>query len=389
MRDSARLFYEIYGTSPTLRGFAPGRVNLIGEHTDYNGGCVFPCALHLGIEGAARARTDRVLRFFSESFPDGGVREYSLDCLEPDGSWTDYPKSVLRTFAAMGYLPPHGADFAFTGDLPDGAGLSSSAALEVLTGLLLRGLYGFSVTAQELAVFGQFAENRFIGVNCGIMDQFASAMGRAGHAMLLDSNTLAYRYAPVPPEASLVIINSGVKHSLASSAYNDRRRSCETALAQLSTAIRVSALCALTPEEFEAHCRLITDPVCRRRARHAVYEHRRTLNAADALSRGDLNAFGALMKESHRSLRDDYEVSCAELDFLAETAWQCEGVFGARMTGGGFGGCTVNLVRQECTDRFITAVQTAYRQQFGKEAAAYVARIGDGAHSLPIQTDKR
>ena len=380
MRDSARLFNEIYGTSPTLRGFAPGRVNLIGEHTDYNGGCVFPCALHLGIEGAARARTDRVLRFFSESFPDGGVREYSLDCLEPDGSWTDYPKSVLRTFAAMGYQPPHGADFAFTGDLPDGAGLSSSAALEVLTGLLLRGLYGFSVTAQELAVFGQFAENRFIGVNCGIMDQFASAVGKSGCAILLDSATLGYSDAPFSEkDAALVIVNSGVKHSLASSAYNDRRRECETALADICKVKKISSLCALSVDEFERYKDSITNPVCRKRARHAVYENDRTKQAAEALRNGDLTTFGSLMRESHMSLKDDYEVSCAELDFLAETAWSFDGIYGARMTGGGFGGCTVNLIKKDRLAAFTGVVKEKYKEEFGIDAQIFAVEISGGA----------
>lgn len=383
--DSVTIFQQIFGEKPALCGFAPGRVNIIGEHTDYNGGCVFPCALKLGIEGAAKPRKDRLLRFYSANFP-GGVTEISLDALALSGNWSDYPVSVFKAFAAMGYAPQCGADFAFAGNLPDGAGLSSSAALEVLTGLLLRELYGFSVTAQELAVFGQFAENRFIGVNCGIMDQFVSAVGRRGCAVLLNSATLDYAYAPIPQDrAALVIVNSGVKHSLASSAYNDRRRECETALAQLNRVTKAPSLCALSVDAFEEHKNAIESGVCRRRAKHAVYENARTRQAAEALGRGDLEAFGALMKQSHISLRDDYEVSCPELDFLAETAWRTEGVFGARMTGGGFGGCTVNLVKPERTGDFCSTIQKEYQQQFGAAPQVIVTQIGDGARLRNIE----
>ena len=234
------IFSQVFGREPDVCAFAPGRVNLIGEHTDYNGGNVLPCALNLGIKGAARLRDDKTIRLYSANFPDKGIAEISLSSLL-GGEWTDYPLSVIRTFAAMGYVIDRGADFVFSGNLPDGSGLSSSAALEVLAGILLRELYGFSVTSQELAVFGQFAENRFIGVNCGIMDQFASAMGKSGSAILLDSATLDYSYAPFPEnDAALVIVNSGVKHSLASSAYNDRRRECETALADINKVKKAS-----------------------------------------------------------------------------------------------------------------------------------------------------
>lgn len=381
-RDSAKLFSEIFGSEPDVCGFAPGRVNLIGEHTDYNGGYVFPCALNLGIEGAARRREDHMLRFYSANFSEDGIVSLRMD--SPCGTgWTDYPLAVIKTFAAMGYCADKGADFLFIGNLPDGAGLSSSAAIEVLTGLLLRELYGFSVTAQELAVFGQFAENRFIGVNCGIMDQFASAMCRSGCAVLLNSATLEYAYAPIDDEdVSLVIINSGVKHSLASSAYNERRRECETALNCISKVKRIPSLCALTPDEFEQYHYSITDPVCRKRAKHAVYENDRTKRAADFLRDGDLSSFGRMMNESHLSLQRDYEVSCAELDFLVQTAWNTEGVYGARMTGGGFGGCTVNLVQKDRLDSFIGAIKTEYKNHFGMEAEAYAVKIGSGAHLL-------
>ena len=376
------IFETVFGAAPELCAFAPGRVNLIGEHTDYNGGRVFPCALGMGISCAARASDDRSLRFYSANFPNKGVTALSLDRLETCGSWADYPIAVIKAFKGFGYEPERGADFAFLGDLPDGAGLSSSAALEVLTGLVISALYGFKMTAQELAVLGQFAENRFIGVNCGIMDQFASAMGRENSAILLDSLTLSYKYAPVPEEAALVIINSGVKHSLASSAYNDRRRECETALADINTAIKAPLLCSLAPDQFERYKDAIKSPVCQRRAKHAVYENARAYLAAQVLESGDLNSFGELMMSSHISLRDDYEVSCAELDFLAEAAWSAEGVYGARMTGGGFGGCTVNLVKKDYANAFIKTITKKYRDRFGTEAAAYRVKIGGGARLL-------
>ena len=383
------IFSQVFGREPDVCAFAPGRVNLIGEHTDYNGGNVLPCALNLGIKGAARLRDDKTIRLYSANFPDKGIA-YSANF--PDkgiteisfssplcGEWTDYPLSVIRTFAAMGYVIDRGADLVFSGNLPDGSGLSSSAALEVLTGLLLKELYGFSVTAQELAVFGQFAENRFIGVNCGIMDQFASAMGKSGSAILLDSATLDYSYAPFPENDAALV---GVKHSLASSAYNDRRRECESALADINKVKKASSLCALSVDEFERYKDSIINPVCRKRAKHAVYENHRTKQAADALRNGDLTEFGRLMRESHLSLKDDYEVSCAELDFLAEAAWSFDGVYGARMTGGGFGGCTVNLIKKDRLSSFIGTVSEKYRKEFGIDAQIFAVEISSGARVI-------
>lgn len=380
--DTARIFDEVFGGEPDITAFAPGRVNLIGEHTDYNGGCVLPCALNLGIYGSAKLGHDGVFRFYSADFPQNGITEIPLS-LPLGNGWTDYPAGVIKTFAAMGYGADRGADFVFSGNLPNGSGLSSSAALEVLTGLLLRELYGFPVTAQELAVFGQFAENRFIGVNCGIMDQFASAMGIENCAVLLNSATLEYSYAPVTVgDVELVIVNSGVKHSLASSAYNDRRRECETALADINSVRKTSSLCSLSPEEFEKYKDSIKIPVCLKRAKHAVYENHRTALAASALQNGDLNELGRLMKESHLSLQYDFEVSCPELDFLAQTAWETQGVLGARMTGGGFGGCTVNLVKKESLDSFVGLIKKEYKEKFGINAEVYAVRAGRGARVL-------
>ena len=369
-----KLFERRFHRVPEVICFAPGRVNLIGEHTDYNGGHVFPCAIHLGIRCAAAKRTDRELHFYSENCREVGERSYSLDALSNQGSWSDYPAGVVRAFEAFGYFLQQGADFVFFGDLPEGAGLSSSAALEVATGVALRELFEIPVTQQEIAILGQFAENRFIGVNCGIMDQFASAMGKSGNAVLLNANTLSFQYAPLG-NAALVIVNSGVRHSLASSAYNDRRRECETACKELGT----PALCTLTTAEFEERKHLITDDICRRRARHAVYENRRVLEAVTRLKAGDLSGFGQLMNASHASLRDDYAVSCEELDFLAETAQKLDGVYGARMTGGGFGGCTVNLMEQSAVENFVKSIQTAYQSRFGVIPAIYPVTICDGA----------
>lgn len=373
-KDICKGFEKLYKKEPEVLCFAPGRVNLIGEHTDYNGGHVFPCAINLGIYCAAAKRSDRKLRLYSSDFSKSGISEYDIDDMKPVGYWTDYPAGVIKAFAAFGYKLESGADLFFSGDIPCGAGLSSSAALESAVCIVLKELFFIPVTKQESALIGQFAENRFVGVNCGIMDQFASLMGRKDSALLIDTNTLDYRYYPLG-DVSLVIVNSGVKHSLASSAYNQRRKECESASGELG----VSALCSLSPEKFEIKKNMIKDDVCRRRAKHAVYENSRTLEAASALENGDIKEFGRLMKMSHISLRDDYEVSCKELDFLAESAWQIKGVYGARMTGGGFGGCTVNLVRQSVSEEFISVISSEYEEHFGIIPEIYKVKASDGA----------
>jgi len=382
------LFSDVFGAQPQMTCFAPGRVNLIGEHTDYNGGHVFPCALDLGIYCAASRRDDSVVRMYSANFPDDGIIACDIHSAASDGRWADYVKAVINTFISFGYELSGGADLVFSGNLPDGSGLSSSAALEVLTATVLRELFGLSVTRQQAAIIGQFAENRYIGLNCGIMDQFASAMGKRDHAILLDTNSLRYEYAPIPGDkAAIIIINSGVKHSLASSAYNDRRRECETALAQLNGAVKTPSLCAMTPDEFSTHASAITDPVALKRARHAVTENARTLEAVQALNCGDIERFGELMYRSHISLRDNYEVSCRELDILVEEAMRAEGVLGSRMTGGGFGGCTVNLVRKEFAEAFTEHMKQVYDKHFGRPAEIYVISIGDGARTIVKPAD--
>ena len=380
-------FYELFGDGGEIGTFfAPGRVNMIGEHTDYNGGHVFPCALTMGIYGVMRKREDRQLRFYSLDFPDAGIAVSSLDELKPleDKGWTAYPKGVVWAFAERGLVLPTGFDFVIGGDIPAGSGLSSSAALEVLTGAALRDTYGFSeVTNQDLAVIGQFSENNYNGMQCGIMDQFASAMGKEGHAIYLDTSKLQFTYAPLDLEdASIVITNSKVKHALVGSPYNDRRRDCAKALERFQQSLKISSLGAMTTDQFENYKDILHDPIIQKRARHAVYENFRTIQALSALQAGNLERFGELMNASHVSLRDDYEVSCPELDLLAETAWTVPGVIGSRMTGGGFGGCTVSIVKNDAIPAFRETLTSAYQKAFDKCPEFYVVSPGEGARAI-------
>lgn len=386
-KELMQKFYEIFGNEGDVRSyFAPGRVNLIGEHTDYNGGHVFPCALTIGTYGIARKREDRKIRFYSANFSKLGVIETSLDDLVPSekAGWTNYPKGVMWTFEKRGYKLTGGVDFLIWGNIPNGSGLSSSASLEVLTGVMLRDLFGFDeITMQDLALIGQYSENNFNGMNCGIMDQFASAMGKKDCAIFLDTSNLNFEYAPVKlPDAKIVITNSKVKHSLVGSAYNDRRNECEAALKDLQKVTDIQTLGDLTEEEFEAHKEAIQDPVCRVRAKHAVYENQRTIKAVNALKENNIEEFGRLMNASHVSLRDDYEVSCEEIDILVDLAWQIPGVIGSRITGGGFGGCTVSIVKNDAVDTFIDTIGKQYKEKVGHEAEFYVVEIGDGAGKL-------
>lgn len=380
-------FNDIFGGEGEVHSyFAPGRVNLIGEHTDYNGGHVFPCALSIGTYGLARKRQDNKLRFYSVNFERLGVIETSLEDLIPSESagWTNYPKGVMWAFEKRGFKMPCGVDFLIYGNIPNGSGLSSSASLEVLTGLMLREEYGFdALTMQDLAIIGQYSENNFNGMNCGIMDQFASAMGKKDCAIFLDTSTLNFEYAPVKlSTAKIVITNSKVKHSLVSSAYNDRRNECETALKDLQTVLDIKSLGELTEEEFESNKAVIKSDICRKRAKHAVYENQRAVKAVQALKNNNIEEFGRLMNASHVSLRDDYEVSCEEIDVLVNLAWETPGVIGSRITGGGFGGCTVSIVENDAVDNFIEIIGKKYKEKVGHEAEFYVVEIGDGAHVL-------
>ena len=379
-------FKKIYGAEGEIfTYFAPGRVNLIGEHTDYNGGHVFPCALTLGTYGIVRKREDNKLRFYSVNFEKLGVIETSLDDLTPSkqAGWTNYPKGVMWAFEKRGFKLPSGLDILIYGNIPNGSGLSSSASLEVLTGLILKEQFGFDVSMVDIAQIGQYSENNFNGCNCGIMDQFASAMGKKDHAIFLDTNTLEFEYAPVVLEdAKIVIINSKVKHSLVDSAYNDRRTECETALRELQEVLDIKTLGDLTEEEFEANKDAIKSEIRQKRAKHAVYENQRAIKAVAALKDNDVETFGKLMNASHTSLRYDYEVSCEEIDILVDLAWETEGVIGSRITGGGFGGCTVSIVKNEAVDNFVESIGKAYEEKVGHKAEFYVVDIGDGAHTL-------
>lgn len=379
-------FQKLYGGEGDIRTFfSPGRVNLIGEHTDYNGGHVFPCALTLGTYGIARKRNDRKIRFYSDNFSGLGIMETSLDDLVPSpaAKWTNYPKGVIWAFEKKGYSIAQGMDVLVYGNIPNGSGLSSSASLEVLTGVILKDLFDIEISMQDIALIGQYSENHYNGCNCGIMDQFAVAMGKKDCAVFLDTNTLQYEYATVKLEdAKIVITNSKVKHSLVDSAYNDRRRESETALKDLQKVVDIRTLGDLTEEEFEIHKDAIGDEICKKRAKHAVYENQRTIRAVKALKENDIAGFGRLMNQSHISLRDDYEVSCEEIDILVDLAWKINGVVGSRITGGGFGGCTVSIVKNDAVETFVEQVGKGYKEQTGHEAEFYVVEIGDGARRL-------
>ncbi len=380
-------FGEIFGDSEGVSVyFAPGRVNLIGEHTDYNGGHVFPCALTIGTYAVVRKRDDRELNFYSVNFPDKGVVKTSLDDMRPkeDNSWTAYPKGVIWAFTGRGYDIPQGMDMLIYGTIPAGSGLSSSASLEVLTGEVLRDQFGLNeVTNTDLAKIGQFSENNYNGMNCGIMDQFASAMGKKDNAIFLDTATLEFEYAPIVlKDACIIVTNSNVKHSLVGSDYNTRRAECEEALAELKKVVDINSLGDLDEAAFEEHKAVISKDNCRARAKHAVYENRRTIKAVKALKNGDVEAFGKLMNEAHTSMSVDYAASCPEVDVLVEAAWKIDGVLGSRITGGGFGGCSVSIVRNDAVETFKEKVAAEYKEKTGLNADFYVVSIGDGPVKL-------
>ena len=385
-QELLKKFEEVFGDSKGAGVyFAPGRVNLIGEHTDYNGGHVFPCALTIGTYAVARLRDDDKLCLFSMNFEDDGVGESRLADIETkkDGDWRNYPKGIVWAFGKKGYKVDKGLDILYFGNIPNGSGLSSSASIEVLTGFILKELFGFDVTNQDLALIGQFSENQYNGVNCGIMDQFAIAMGKKDCAIFLDTADLSYEYAPIVLKgAKIVILNTNKKRGLGDSKYNERRSECEAALAALQTKLSIKSLGELTEEEFEANKELIGDPVMIKRAKHAVYENQRTIKAVKALKDNDLELFGKLMIASHDSLRDDYEVTGIELDTLVAEALKQQGVIGARMTGAGFGGCAVSIVKEEAVPAFIENVGKAYKEKIGYAADFYVVEIGDGPSVL-------
>ena len=379
-------FNEKFGYENDVRVFfSPGRVNLIGEHTDYNGGHVFPCALSFGTYGAISQRNDKIVRMYSENFEDKGIISFEIDNLknEEEHDWANYPKGVIDVLRKHGYDVNQGFDMVVYGNIPNGAGLSSSASLELLMAVMMNDIHKFNIDRVELVKYCQEAENNFIGVNCGIMDQFSIGMGQDSSAILLDCNTLDYKYSTVDLKDEVIVIaNTNKRRGLADSKYNERRSECEEALKELQTELKISTLGELTEDEFEKNKHLIKSDIRAKRAKHAVYENQRTLKAVKALEDNDIETFGKLMNQSHNSLRDDYEVTGKELDTLVDLASKHEGTVGARMTGAGFGGCTVSIVKRNNVDDFIYNVGKQYKEIIGYDADFYVANIGAGTREI-------
>lgn len=378
-------FKKIFEVEADQTYFSPGRINLIGEHTDYNGGHVFPAAITLGTYAAARKREDQVIRMYSENFPNLGIIEFTLDDLSYNKAhdWTNYPKGMIHYLKEDGYTIDRGMDIYFYGTIPNGAGLSSSASIELLMGVILEDLFQLTTKRLDLIITGKQVENKFIGVNSGIMDQFAVGMGKKDHAILLDANTLDYEMVPVElGDYVVAIMNTNKRRELADSKYNERRAECEEALSRLQTKLAIQTLGDLDEATFEANLALINDATLEKRARHAVYENQRTLKAKAALTKGDLETFGLLLNDSHTSLRDDYEVTGIELDTLVAAAQGQPGVLGARMTGAGFGGCAIALVPATEFKTFTENVGKIYAEKIGYTADFYQARIDDGARAL-------
>lgn len=384
VEELKQAFADAYGKQAEKVYFAPGRVNLIGEHTDYNGGHVFPCALSFGTYMLLAKNEEKQMRFKSLNMPE--IIALDLDKLTtPLGgnSWVNYPLGCIAQYVKRGFEAKEGYDMLIWGNVPAGAGLSSSAALEVVTACAFNDIFAAGYDKTELAKIGQLSEHEFAGVNCGIMDQFASAQGKKDHAIYLDCDTLQFELVPVKLEGVKVVIsNTHSPHKLDSGAYNDRVAQCHLAVEQLRTVRpELKNLAELSEAEFNEIKSAITDPIALRRAEHVVGECQRTIDAVAALKKGDITLFGKLMCQSHVSLRDNYEVTGLHLDTLAEEAWKIEGVIGSRMTGGGFGGCTVSLVKDEAIPVFIEKVGAAYKEKTGIQADFYIAEIGDGVHA--------
>lgn len=396
VRAAAACYAQAFGGVAPWVAWAPGRVNLIGEHTDYNDGWVLPVAVDRLAALAGGPRTDQIVRLFSQHHQE--LATFSLDGLTPANSaergqtlpgWARYPLGVAAELIGAGYTPK-GADAAIAGDVPLGAGMSSSAALEVASGTFFTALSGVSLEALPLARLCQQAEQRAVGVRVGILDQAASCLGRAGQAILLDCRSLHYQYIPFTlPDVALVVCDTGVRRELATSAYNERRAQCEQATALLAELLAkegrqspVNALRDVSPEEYARHAAALPEPL-RRRARHVISENARVLQAVAALRSGDASAFGALLFASHASLRDDYEVSCLELDVIVELAQQVPGVLGARLIGAGFGGCALVLCQQAAIEPLRTLLARDYPRQTGREASVYPCTIGAGPGSAP------
>ncbi|MCW0996601.1 galactokinase [Streptococcus anginosus] len=378
-------FATIFGAEADHTFFSPGRINLIGEHTDYNGGHVFPAAISLGTYGAARKRDDNLLRFYSANFEDKEIIEVPLENLrfEKEHNWTNYPKGVLHFLQKAGYVIDKGMDVYIFGNIPNGSGLSSSASLELLTGIIAEKLFDLKLGRLDLVKIGKQTENEFIGVNSGIMDQFAIGMGADQRAIYLDTNTLEYDLVPLDLKDNVVVImNTNKRRELADSKYNERRAECEKAVEELKQKLSIATLGELNEWDFDEYSYLIQDENRLKRARHAVLENQRTLQAQAALQAGNLEKFGRLMNASHISLEHDYEVTGLELDTLAHTAWEQEGVLGARMTGAGFGGCAIALVRKDAVEAFQKNVGQKYEEVVGYAPSFYIAEIAGGSRVL-------
>ena len=378
-------FAKVFGVEADHTFFSPGRINLIGEHTDYNGGHVFPAAISLGTYGAARKRDDQLLRFFSGNFEEKGIIEVPLENLhfEPEHNWTNYPKGVLHFLQKAGYTIDRGMDVYVYGNIPNGSGLSSSASLELLTGVIAEKLFDLQLERLDLVKIGKLTENEFIGVNSGIMDQFAIGMGADQRAIYLDTNTLEYDLVPLDLKDNVVVImNTNKRRELADSKYNERRAECEKAVEELNRKLSITTLGELDEWSFDEYSYLIEDENRLKRARHAVLENQRTLQARAALQAGDLDKFGRLMNASHVSLEHDYEVTGLELDTLVHTAWEQEGVLGARMTGAGFGGCAIALVAKDAVESFKENVGRKYQEVVGYAPSFYIAEVAGGSRVL-------
>lgn len=376
-------FKDLYQKEAEALFFSPGRVNLIGEHTDYNGGYVFPCALNFGTYLLVRKNNEKLVRFASTNM-DLKV-DLSLDKLgelQPDGAWVNYPLGVIDQFAKKG-TKVEGMDLLYSGNIPNGAGLSSSASIELVTSVLINDLFGGKLAMMDMVKLSQDAENQFVGVNCGIMDQFAVGMGKENHALALKCDTLKWEAVPLKLDGyKIVISNTNKRRGLADSKYNERRSECEQALAEMNTEGGFETLSDISFDRFNDLHSKLSKEVLLRRARHVITENQRVLDAMKALEQNNLAEFGQLMNASHVSLRDDYEVTGAELDALVEEAWRIDGVVGSRMTGAGFGGCTVSIVKEAAVDRFIAEVGPAYEKRTGLKPEFYIADVGDGARRL-------
>lgn len=380
-------FKKIYNYDENIKAFfSPGRVNLIGEHTDYNGGFVFPCALNIGTYGIAKKRKDNKIRVFSKNFENIGIIKFDTDSLifKSDDNWANYVKGVIKAFKDENYNVEHGFDLLVWGNIPNGAGLSSSASLELLISIILKDFNDLNIDMIKMIKLSQKAENDFIGVSCGIMDQFAIGMGKKDHAILLDCNTLEYKYAPIFLKGiNIVISNTNKKRGLADSKYNERRASCEQAVKILNeNGINIKNLGELSLEKFNEIKHFLKDKEILKRATHAVTENLRTIEAYKELQNNNIKKFGELMNQSHISLRDDYEVTGKELDSLVEAAWELPYCLGSRMTGAGFGGCTVSLVETNKLDDFKKYVAQKYFEKTGLKADFYVVEIGNGSEKM-------